>query len=1278
MSQLTIPKRLYGRDRDLAALLDSLERGSTGHGEVLLVAGAAGVGKTALVQKLELPIRDRNGFFISGKFEQYRQNIPYYAFRQALTQLCRVLQSVDLPQRSRLKADILQSVDGLGRVLTDLVPAFEPFLGPQPPLENISPQEARHRFAGVCRSFLKVICRPEHPLVLFIDDWQWADAASCELLKQIQVGITLHYVLVVVSYRDDEVDPGHRLMSALDDLRIHAVPLHELHVINITADDVRELLADTLTPATNEVDKLAALVHGRTHGNPFFVLSFLSFLHELGLILFDIARNCWHWHIDEIEGADLPGDVVDLFVLRLRRLDPESWNLLSLAACLGNRFELENLSIISGKGPEDCSTLLFSEQTQSLLLPFDGGGGVDPPRDLHVPKTCGFAHDRIQQAAVTLIEPSQLPSVLLRIGRLLLANLHPEQLAERLFEVVSDLNAGCHLIQDTAEQVRTVELNVAAARKAYAATAYGSALQFYRAANRFMEAPGFPEYLWHNRHDLIMHFFVERAECEFLEGEPARAEDCIRQAVAHAETAIEEAAALKVLIVQYTLLARYPEAIAAGRGALNTLGIRLPEDNYEEARSDAIEQVRRQLGTRSISSLIELPVMSHPEMLMASDILITMGPPCYRSHQRLWSVIVPTVVGLTLQYGNIPQVGYSHTAFGGLLGWVDDDYPAAREFGELATRLMTTTFQSPSHQSVFYLMIGSSIRHWFKHLRYATQDYTDAYEIGLRSGNLQYAAYAFGHNMYCRFFQGVPLEQLQQETQRSLAFSLAHRNQWAIDLLQGGLSVFGELSGRDSGLNESFHDSEEEFLRRVAEHQNTQVICIYKVFRTLSLLVLGEYSRALLLSNEVEPLIFTAGTQGLLPWPEHVFARFMILSALYPDAHAEQQAEWRTELDLMIARFRIWAVNCPENFQHKYLLAAAELARIDRRPVDAMGLYDAAAEAAQAGSFLQWEGLANERAYGFLLERGHVRLAQVYWQHAYACYDRWGAVAKVCSMEASYRTCLAEDLLPGQPAEHQEQEIRDVLVEKQIERLRSFSLQMQQARLRVEATAQADELADAMRRVRVEIAERKRTEEALRESERLLKESQVVASLGSFVLDASTGVWTSSEVLDSVLGIDPAYERSVEGWAALIHPDDRAFMVDYLRDEVLGHGESLDKEYRIVRHDNQAERWVHGLGKVESDDHGRTQAMHGTIQDITARKQTEAQRDQLIQELQEALAKVKSLTGLLPICAGCKKIRDDRGYWSQVESFIETHSEATFSHGMCPDCIKKWWPELKR
>ncbi|MHB8869127.1 MAG: AAA family ATPase [Thermoleophilia bacterium] len=1208
MEQLTLPDKLYGREREASRLLDSFARVGRGHGEVLLVPGHSGVGKTALVHELQAPVRDNNGFFVMGKFEQYQQNIPYFAFRQALTELARELQSGDEHQRARYRADILEAVGDLGQLLVDLAPELESWLGAQPPLGDISPREARHRFATVFQSFLKVICRPEHPLVLFIDDWQWADIASFELLKAMEVGTAVRYLLVIVSYRDNEVDSAHVLATVVDDLKSRAIPTEVIQVGNIGVLDVQMFVADTLRRATEDIGGLAALIYGKTRGNPFFTRSFLGYLHESDLIWFDAEHDGWRWRLDGVGGEDLPADVVQLFVRRLHRLDVDSRELLSLAACLGNRFDMDTLSTISGRPRAECVALLFSGPARSMLQPVDDAVGDRPEGGPHVPTVGRFLHDRVQQAAYSLIDPGERPNILLKIGRLLLAGLRPEQLAERLFEVVGDLNAAHHLIGEIAEQVKMVELNEMAARKAYSATAYRSALQFYRAADGFLEQPAVAERLWRDRHELATRLLQGRAECEFLEGNYTEAEECVRRAVAHAETAIEEADVLNTLIVHYTLLARYPEAIDAGRQALAALGISLPEEGYEEARDQEIEWARQELGGRPVSSLVELPVMSRPETLMASKILITMGPPCYRSHQRLWGVIVPKVVNLTLRHGNIPQVGYSHTAFGGLLGWVDGDYSTAREFGELATRLMTDTFRSPSDQSVFYLMHGSSIQHWFKHLKYSTQDYADAYESGVRSGNLQYAAYAFGHNMYCRFYQGVPLETLIQESRRSLAFSRTRLNEWAVDLIEGGLQVFGGLSGEGPVSNGRDSWSEEEYIRRVNEHRNIQVACIYNVLRTCSLLVLGDHDRALMVSDEAEPLIYTVGTQGLLPWPEHVFSRLLIMTALYSSTAGQRKAEWRPELDRMLSALRIWAGNCPENFEHKYLLAAAELAKIDGRPVEAWNLYDKAVEAARAGEFLQWEGMANERACNFWLERGNGRIAHAYWQQAYVCYDRWGAVAKVRAMETEYRADLA-DLMPandgfGGPTQTAEPGVERALLENQVAQLRTYAAHVRQDKLRITATTQAEELAQALERLRGEVSERKRMEEVLRESEGRFRTIFEEAPMGVALIDSLTGRIHEVNPRFAEIAGRSRTEMAAIDWMSITHPDDvQEDMENMARlnaGEITGY--TMTKRYRRP---DDTYVWVSmtiAPMTVEDNGHPRHLCM---VEDITERKQAE-------------------------------------------------------------------------
>ncbi|MBE0676647.1 MAG: hypothetical protein IH591_18475, partial [Bacteroidales bacterium] len=719
------------------------------------------------------------------------------------------------------------------------------------------------------------------------------------------------------------------------------------------------------------------------------------------------------------------------------------------------------------------------------------------------------------------------PEILLKIGRLLLKSLPPEILAERFFEVVNDLNAGLSLVDDKNESVQIIELNLTAAQKAYSATAYNSALLYCRVASQILDLPGFKEYFWLNHHVLAIQLFKLIAECEFLEGEVSVAENSIQQALTHARTPIEKANILNILIVQYTLTSRYSEAISWGRQALAELGISLPDEGFEEARDQEIKLVRQELGNRSIATLIDLPVMSNPEMLMASKILITIGPPCYRSHQRLWSVIVPKVVNLTLLYGNIPQVGYSHTAFGGLLGWVDSDYASAKEFGELATRLMTETFHSPSEQSVFYLMIGSSIRHWFKHLRFGTQDYKDAYEIGVQSGNMQYAAYAFGHNMYSRFYQGVPLDSLIAETEQSLEFSRIRLNQWAIDLLEGGLNVFGFLSGRSEKVNGKDTWSEKKYLKNLNDHHNIQVECIYKVMRTFSFLMLGQLDQALISSEEAEPLLYTVGTQGLLPWPEHVFARFLILTALYSQSDKELQSKWRVELNQIMGKLRIWADNCPDNFKHKYLLASAELTRIDLKQGEAMQFYDNAIEAAQAGSFHQWEGIANERAFNFMVETGNERLAQHYFQEAYVCYKKLGAEAKIYLMEKDYRDYLEKNIPinsnPVQLSNKLEKAFINILIEKKIQQLQNYAFQMQQNSLRMVTENQAEEMALATQRLRVAMAERKQVERELIKQKDFFEQVFAQSTISTQILDKEGWCERINPKLSQLFGVKPEH-----------------------------------------------------------------------------------------------------------------------------------------------------------
>ncbi len=1211
--QLTNPHRLYGREEAASILNNTFNRICYGEGEVVLIPGNSGTGKTSLVKELQNPVMNRNGIFLHGKFNQYQQNIPYFAFRQALTELACELGSEEDVIRQQWQRSLNKALGSLGQLLLNFIPEFKKVLGPQPPVAEISPLEAKYRFISVIQKLMETLCRAEHPVVLFIDDWQWADPASLELLKQLQISSTLRYLLVIIPYRDNEIDSNHPLVTIIDELRHQHVPISIIEIKNLSLKDVQTWITDVLQPSVENPKGLAKFIYQQTRGNPFFTQASLLFLNNYSLLNFDQGNKCWRW-INKTNDVDkLPDSIANLFLHQLLRLGPESQILLSKAACLGNRFNLDNLAVTCKLNTKQCLALLLDHS--SMVIPTSADGFSSASSRQEADQWFRFIHDQVQQAAYNLIHVNERPVTHLEIGRLILASLDPVQLSHRLFEVVNHINLGKLLIIDLTEQVQVVELNVAAARKAWTATAYKEALQYHRSAGYFLTIPDFGEYLWSNHRKLALSLFKEWAENEFLEGDEQEGNLLINQVFVHAENALEKAEALTVLILQNTLKARYREAINAGRLALAAFKIFLPEDNYEAACDEEIKQVRSILEQRTIASLSDLPVMSDPEMHMIVKILITMGPPCYRSHQKLWGVIVSKVVSLTLRFGNVEQIGYSHPAFAGLLCWVANDQANALEFGELASKLMSEVFHSPSARSVYALMIGSSVRHWHHHLTKGSSDYAEACEIGLQSGNLQYTAYALGHDMYCKFYSGCPLDALIRISQKSLAFSRTRFNQWAIDLLEGGLRIFSLLSIPDQETLAYEFPQEDDYLKLLKLHQNIQVVCIYKIMKAFSLMLLGRYDEALEISTQVQPILYTVGMQGLLPWPESVMTRLLILTALPKNQDLNLQTQRDIELTGSLAQLRHWADSCPENFEPLYQLAAAELARLELRYEDAMIFYEQAVAGAKDGGFIQWEAITNERIARFWSEQGNIWLTQNYWQQAYNCYNQWGAKSKLWAMEVEYRQWL-EAAMPSVSAsgDSKTKQIRTDLLEKQIQFLNEGGLKDTNADRQPMAERQAVEFEIATEHLRAEVTERKRVaiklqlaknsiEEGLL-NERLLMAAIVESSEDAIICRTLDGIITNwNRGAENIFGYS-AEEILGQSILVLIPSDllnkEKDLLASILQGNSIKHYETI----RLCKAGNKIN--VSITASPIRDKNGQIIAISNIAHDITSRKVNES------------------------------------------------------------------------
>lgn len=1009
--RFSLRQKLYGREKEIGTLLSAFGRAGNGGRELTLVAGYSGIGKSALVRELYKPITRLRGYFAPGKYDQLQRSVPFAGLVTAFRSLLRQILGEPDESLSAWRERIQAAVQPNGRLLTDVLPELGLVIGPQPPVETLGPAEARNRFKLVYGRFVQAFCDTHRPVVVFLDDLQWADAASLELLEQMMLDPAVHHLLLIGAYRDNEVGPTHPLALTLESIRRAGGTTSLTTLPPLEVEHLAALLEESLRQSDGSVRELAGLVALKTGGNPFFARQFLHHVHDEGLLRYDSPTGRWTWDVSRIEAAGITENVVDLLVGKLRRLPEETRTLLELAACVGRDFDLETLAVVSERPPKAAWAALLPALREELILTVrhaelpPEGGGIEPAGGA----AFQFLHDRVQQAAWALVDPERRQTVRLRIGRLLLANGTAEVGVERLFTIVDHLNAGLDLVTAREELLEIAALDLEAARRARNANAYDAARSYLSAGMERL-----PGDAWETAHELTLDLFRERAQVEQLLGDALASERFVREAAARAATSLERAETLHTLIVHHTLAARYPEAIAVAREALGLVGISLPDEEFEQARDRELARVLEKLQAGGVEALSRLPAMTDPAMRVAMKLLVTLGPPCYRSHQRLWGLIVALEMNLLLEWGDVPAATYTYPSFGGLLGFVRSEY---RDCAALArvTLALADKYQSSSDRSVAHLMIGASLDPWFHHLRFAEESFRQAYQVGLDSGNLQYSVYAFGHSVYCRFFRGMPLAEQAADLSHLLDFARERGNQWGIDLMVGAGLVLRNLTGdaADAGSFDGGAEREEELLRRCAVNRNTQVLCVYHVLKGYALALYGRNGEALAALDEAEARIISVATQGLLPAAEVRFVRAVVLSGLLLGGSSPAPGSVRSEVAAIRDQLAVWARACPANFGHKLLVVEGALAALDGRVAEASGLFAQAADEASREGFVQHEALAHEAA-GRLWERHERReYAALHLRRAAAAWALWGARAKTALLRAEFPGVFAADGAPA-------------------------------------------------------------------------------------------------------------------------------------------------------------------------------------------------------------------------------------------------------------------------
>jgi predicted ATPase/signal transduction histidine kinase/tRNA A-37 threonylcarbamoyl transferase component Bud32 len=1034
-----IPQKLYGREREVETLLAAFERVAAtnnrsyridqsqisvvkkdlkltteipksvrtrrehkSRSEMMLIAGYSGIGKSAMVKILDKPITHRRGYFIWGKFDQYKRTIPYSAVVSAFSELVRQLLTESEAQLAVWREKLRTAFGQNGQIIIDVLPEVELIVGAQSPVAELGPTESLNRFNLVFQNFIRVFCQPQHPLVIFLDDLQWADSATLKLIELMMTDEATQYLFLIGAYRDNEVSPTHPLMMTVETLRNQEAIINQIALSPLGVEHITHLIAETLHSDRESVKPLAELVVSKTDGNPFFVNQFLQTLHQENLLVFQPPQSGikggWHWDINQIEQCAITDNVVDLMVQKLRKLPSSTQQVLRLVACLGNEFDLNTLSLINEKE---------ASETFSHLLPAIKSGLILPTSELESKSldyvmfpllilNYKFLHDRVQQAAYALIDDSQKKAVHLKIGRQILENTPAEYRADRIFELVDHLNVARSLIMDDRELIELATLNLDAAHRAKDATAYVAALQYLTAGMDGLSAD-----IWDSHYDLAFALHIERANVEYLNGYFEHSEEFINITLEKARSPLEKVEIYNLLIVQYTLRAKYEDAVKAGIKALNLLGIDLPLDGLQTVIEEEFAAAKTILGDREIYSLIDAPEMTIPEKKVAVKLITNLLTPAYLNNPDLWKVSVLKGLNLSLKYGLVPEASLCYAGYGMFLNAVSGDYKAAYQFALLSLNLSEKSGNiglkcraCSSLVSIFY--------YWFNHIKDSHTISNEGYQAALESGDLEYAGYILSNRIANSFFQGKEIAQVLADTSRFLQFSQKTKNQLVTDTLLGVELILRNLSKLtpEKLVFDNEEISESEYVYNCQAHQNLYSLCLYQIRKCQVLYWYGNFKEALKLALEVEKQL--SFITGAIPATEWNFFFSLVLVAVYPNVSEQKQEEYLEKLNTNQKQMKIWADNCPENFLHKYLLVQAEIARISKKDSEAVELYDLSITFAKENEFIQNEALANELAAKFWLSKGKYSYAKIHLREAHSCYLRWGAVRKVEDLEEKY------------------------------------------------------------------------------------------------------------------------------------------------------------------------------------------------------------------------------------------------------------------------------------
>lgn len=1026
--RFVIPEKLYGRDKEIATLLAAFncvagrESEQKTKSELLLVSGYSGIGKSVLVHEIHKPILRQRSYFIQGKFDQLKRDIPYGAIALAFQDLIRQLLTESEAALHTWQQKILAALNPNAQVIVDIIPELEQIVGKQQPVEELGATEAQNRFNLFFQRFVDVFTKKEHPLVIFLDDLQWADLASLKLIEQLISDLDSQYLLIIGAYRDNEVDATHPLRQTLEQIETEDGKVNSISLQPLEIQYINQLIADTLNCSIAKSKSLAKLINSKTQGNPFFLTQLLQSLYKENLLSFNRHKNTWSWDLEEIKRIGITDNVVELTVSKIGKLNEKTQKVLQLAACIGNQFNLEILSIVNRKSQITTARELQLALESGLILPLSNDYKIPllwnqseisnnnlemvdsftPKIPRNIPYK--FLHDRVQQAAYALVPEVEKKAAHLQIGRLLLENTREDELEENIFAIVNQLNEGYKLIEEQSERDNLARLNLQAGKKAKVATAYQVALQYLKIGLKLLSSNS-----WKYQYQFTLSIYRETLELLYLNQQFLEVHKVSKITIAKIQNNLDKVQIYELKIMSCYAQLQQDKAIEIAIQFLAELGVQIPIDTNEIEKKIEKEQKALQISLRqkSIEDLVKLPNMFLADKLAAISIFQQLITSISTTNFSLFILVILIQINLFIKYGNAPQSPSIYSYYAMFLCGNSQNIDLGYKFGKLALNLQDK-FKLPKLKPLIVHMYYGMSWHWKKSLRsrVVEEKLVRAIQKGIDIGSNEYVCYVSISYCLLIFFRGDTLHKVETNYLRYYHLLTKIKQQYSIYYIEICKNIISNLLDKSECIIGDNEQQEKEYLNNFIQTNNEWLIFIFYFGKIFLFFLKKRYQKSFDTCININK--YVNACRAYLPTPQFNFYSSLSLLAYYCYCNSEQQKQILEQVDKNQQDMKIWAGHCPENFQNKYDLVAAEQARVLGDNWQAQELYERAIQGAKKSEFIHEEAIAYERAADFYLDLGREEIGKLYLRNAHHCYSRWGAKAKVQALESEYPQFLMD------------------------------------------------------------------------------------------------------------------------------------------------------------------------------------------------------------------------------------------------------------------------------